>query len=67
MIIMYLNIINNINHESKRKSKKLEYDTEQEKNKDEPNSLQYIENDFIDSYSSVFYGNLTRTWIKIRN
>ena len=64
---MYLNIINNINHESKRKSKKLEYDTEQEKNKDEPNSLQYIENDFIDSYSSVFYGNLTRTWIKIRN
>ena len=64
---MYLNIINNINHESKRKSRKLEYDYEQEKNKDEPNSLQYIENDFIDSYSSVFYGNLTRTWIKIRN
>ena len=64
---MYLNIINNINHESKRKSKKLEHHYEQEKNKDEPNSLQYIENDFIYSYSSVFYGNLTRTWIKIRN
>ena len=64
---MYLNIINNINHESKGKSKKLEYNYEQEKNKDEPNSLQYIENDFIYSYSSVFYGNLTRTWIKIRN
>ncbi len=64
---MYLNIINNINHESKRKIKKLEYDYEQEKNKDESNSLQYIENDFIYSYSSVFFGELTRTWINIRN
>ena len=51
MLIMYLNIINNINNESKRKSKKLEYDYEQKKNEDEHNSLQYIENDFIYSYS----------------
>ena len=64
---MYLNIINNINHESKRKSRKLENDYEKEKNKDEEDSLQFIENKSHFPYYSVFYGNLTRTWIKIRN
>ena len=63
---MYLNIINNINYESKKKSKKIEYDYEQEKNKKEANSVQYLENDVNYSYYSVFYGNLTRTWINIR-
>ena len=64
---MYLNIINNIHNESKRKIKKLEHDYEQEKNKDDINSSQYIESDIDFSYYSVFYGNLTRTWIKIKN
>ena len=67
MLIMYLNIINNINYESKRKSKKLEYTYEQEKNKEEEYYSQNIDNDIDFSYYSVFYGNLTRTWIKIRN
>ena len=64
---MYLNIINNINYESKRKSKKTEYSYDQEKNKGEDDSLQYIENEAYNCYYSVFYGNLTKTWIKIRN
>ena len=64
---MYLNIINNINYESKRKSKKLENDYEQEKNKGADDSLQNLENEADYSYYSVFYGNLTKTWIKIRN
>ena len=64
---MYLNIINNIHNESKRKIKKLEHDYAQEKNKDDINSSQYIESDIDFSYYSVFYGNLTRTWIKIKN
>ena len=64
---MYLNIINNINYESKRKSNKLEHSYENEKNKDDNNSLQYIDNNTNYSYYSVFYGNLTRTWIKIKN
>ena len=64
---MYLNIINNINYESKRKSKKLENSYDQEKNKDEANFSQHIENDFDCYYYSVFHDNLTKTWIKIRN
>ena len=64
---MYLNIINNISYESKRKSKKLAKDYEKEKNIDEANSLHFIENDTDYSYYSVFYGDLTRTWISIRN
>ena len=64
---MYLNIINNINYESKRKSNKLQNSYEQEKKTEEDNSLQYINDEADSSYYSVFYGNLTKTWIKIRN
>ncbi|MAH89405.1 MAG: hypothetical protein CMJ06_05140 [Pelagibacterales bacterium] len=64
---MYLNIINNINNESKRKIKKLKSTFDQEKNKDEDNYLQFIDDADDYSYHSVFYGNLTRTWIRIRN
>ena len=60
---MYLNIINNINYESK----KTEYAYDQEKSKGEDDSLQYIEDEAYNCYYSVFYGNLTKTWIKIRN
>lgn len=64
---MYLNIINNINYESKRKSNKLQNSYEQEKKTEEDNSLQYINDEADSYYYSVFYGNLTKTWIKIRN
>ena len=62
---MYLNIINNIKHESKRKSKKIDYTPEQEQIDKEKESSQ-INNDIL-YYYSVFYGNLTKNWIKIRN
>ncbi len=63
---MYLNIINNINYESKRKSKKMKYSQEKENQKDENISSQFIDDNINFSYYSVFYGDLTRTWIKIR-
>ena len=62
---MYLNIINNIRHESKRKNKNTDYLLEQEKNTLE-NVTSQISNDndsFI--YYSVFYGDLTKNWIKL--
>ncbi len=39
---MYLNIINNIRHESNRKSKKIDYSLEQEKNNLENEASQII-------------------------
>ena len=67
VMVMYLNIINNINHESKRKSKKIEYFPEQDKNDIEDKSDQML-NDNNDSffYYSVFYGDLTKNWINLR-
>ena len=64
---MYLNILNNIRHESKRKSKKKDYSLEQEKNNLE-NEASQITNDSPDFlYYSVFYGDLTKNWIKLKH
>ena len=64
---MYLNIINNIRHESKRKNKNTDYLLEQEKNNLENVSSQ-ISNDNVNSiYYSVFYGDLTKNWIKLNH
>ena len=64
---MYLNIINNIRHESKRKSKKTDYSLQEEKyNLD--NETRQIANDNADFlYYSVFYGDLTKNWIKLKH
>ena len=64
---MYLNIINNIKHESNRKSKKKGYSLEEEKNNLESEASQIINynNDFL--YYSVFYGDLTKNWIKLNH
>ena len=64
---MYLNIINNIKHESKRKSKKIDYLLKQE-NTDEDNESSKVANyseGFF--YFSIFYGDLTKNWIKLRS
>ena len=64
---MYLNIINNIRHESKRKSKKIDYLAEQEKNNLE-NEASQISNEYPDFlYYSVFYGDLTKNWINLKH
>ena len=64
---MYLNIINNINHESKRKSKKIEHNFEyaKDENKNETNHMINDNNNF--SYYSIFYGDLTKNWIQLKN
>ena len=64
---MYLNIINNIRHEGKRKSKKINYSLEQEKNDLENSSGQIANENDSFNYYSVFYGDLTKNWIKLKN
>ena len=64
---MYLNIINNIRHESKRKSKKKDYSLEEDKNNldNEVGEIINENPDFL--YYSVFYGDLTKNWIKLKH
>ena len=64
---MYLNIINNIRHEGKRKNKKKEYSLNQDKNELENNSSQIVNDNDSVIYYSVFYGDLTKNWIKLKN
>ena len=62
---MYLNIINNIKHEGKQKSKKTNYLPEQEKNNLENETSQITNDNSNLHYFSVFYGDLTKNWIKL--
>ena len=64
---MYLNIINNIRHESKRKSKKTDNSLEEVKNNLENESGQIIDNEPKFFYYSVFYGDITKNWIKLKH
>ena len=64
---MYLNIINNIRQESKRKNKKTDYLLEQEKNDLENESSQISNDNASFLYYSVFYGDLTKNWIKLKH
>ena len=64
---MYLNIINNIWSESKRKSKKIDYLHEQEKNNLENETSQITNDNCNFLYYSVFYGDLTKNWIKLQH
>ncbi len=64
---MYLNIINNIRHESKRKNKNTDYLLEQEKNTLENVSSQISNDNDSFIYYSVFYGDLTKNWIKLNH
>ena len=64
---MYLNIINNIKHESKRKSKKEDYSLDQEADKTDDGSEKIVNYNDNFIYYSVFYGDLTKNWIKIRH
>ena len=64
---MYLNIINNIRHESKRKSKKTHYLTEQEKSNLDKETSQITNDNGSFLYYSIFYGDLTKNWIKLKH
>ena len=64
---MYLNIINNISNESKRKSKKTEYLLKEDKNNLENKISQTPDYNTSFLYYSVFYGDLTKNWIKLKH
>ena len=64
---MYLNIINNISYESKRKSKKTDYSLEKEKNNLENKTSLTSHYNADCLYYSVFYGDLTKNWLKLNN
>ena len=64
---MYLNIINNINIENNRKNKDYLYEKEKtiegEENIEEGNFNAQMN---LNSYYSIFYGELTNNWIHLR-
>ena len=64
---MYLNIINNINIENKRKHKKT-YISKEEKqiNEEEQSNNAFLEDFEINTYYSIFYGELTKNWIMLK-
>ena len=64
---MYLNIINNISYESKRKSKKIDYSDDKEKNNLENETSSTSDDNTSFLYYSVFYGDLTKNWINLNN
>ena len=64
---MYLNIINNIRHESKRKSKKRDNSIQEEKNNLENETSQITDDNANFLYYSVFYGDLTKNWINLKH
>ena len=64
---MYLNIINNIRQESKRKNKKTDYLLEHEKKNSENESIQITDDNVSFLYYSVFYGDLTKNWLKLNH
>ncbi len=64
---MYLNIINNINIENNRKQKKI-YISKEEKqsNEEEQSNNAFLEDFEINTYYSIFYGELTKNWIMLK-
>ena len=64
---MYLNIINNIKHDVKRKSKNLFETKNNEKEEDSNLETDFFDESSINSYYSIFYGDLTKTWINLNN
>ena len=64
---MYLNIINNLTYESKRKNKKFDKSISSESEIEENNNMSQISKNDDNAYYSIFYGDLTRTWIKLNS
>ena len=64
---MYLNIINNIKHDVKRKSKNFFETKNNEKEEDSNLETDFFDESTVNSYYSIFYGDLTKTWINLNN
>ena len=63
---MYLNIINNISYESKRKNKKLLESDNKDTSEEINEEIDSINQKYVRSYYSIFYGDLTKNWIKLK-
>ena len=63
---MYLNIINNIKYENKRKYKKSNYSNTEINSQEYKEEIEYINENNINTYYSIFYGDLTKNWIKLK-
>ena len=61
---MYLNIINNTSFDSQRARKKIieKIENEEDNNENVAKSMEVIE---FKSFSSIFYGELTKNWLSI--
>ena len=64
---MYLNMINNFKHESKRKSRKEEYTLDYDKDNVNEKPRQIVDDNDNFLYYSVFYGDLTKNWIQLKH
>ncbi len=63
---MYLNMINNFKHESKRKSRKEENTSDHDKDDLNNKFRQIVDDNDNFLYYSVFYGDLTKNWIQLK-
>ena len=63
---MYLNIINNIKYENKRKSKKITVSEVQDESIEQNDEKELIDKSTVASYYSIFYGDLTKNWINLK-
>ena len=63
---MYLNIVNNLSFENKRK-KSIPLKKEIEKPSEEVIESQEVYNSYEEIYNSIFYGQLTQNWLKVTN
>ena len=63
---MYLNIVNNLSFENKRR-KTIPLKKEIEKPSEEVIESQEVYNSYEEIYNSIFYGQLTQNWLKVTN
>ena len=63
---MYLNIVNNLSFENKRR-KTIPLKKEIEKPVEEVTESQEVYNSYEEIYNSIFYGQLTQNWLKVTN
>ena len=61
---MYLNIVNNLSFENKRR-KFAPTKKETEKLSEEVIESQELYNSYEEIYNSIFYGQLTQNWLKV--
>ena len=67
MLNMYLNIINNIKSNDKRNNKNFHVSEKKENKTIDLEKEKFFEDNTLNSYHSIFYGDLTKTWLNLNN